>query len=224
MFALAHGHGDRLGARIFWLLQGGIVLTAAGFGLAWGVPVALGLALLVMAVALFAWDYARMLRARRRKVLDMTQWHGLAGVAYLALLVPAGALLTVRGGAQPRLLVGLGLGALVGWLGQSTIGYLYKIVPFLIWHERYGPLVGRQKVPLMRELVRERWACASFWLINVGLPAAMLFAAVGLMGPLRVAVGVVGIGLALAAINVVGVVRGVSGARAASAWRRGTGG
>jgi hypothetical protein len=207
MFALAHGHSDRLGARIFWLLQGGVLVTAAGFALSWGAVVALGLVGLVAAVALFAWDYRGMLRMRRRKVLEVTQWHGIAAVAYLVVLVPAGALMTLFGGGQPRLLVALGLVALVGWLGQSTIGYLYKIVPFLIWHERYGPLVGRQKVPLMRELVRERWSRASFWLINVGLPVAALGAALGVTEALRVGAGALGIGLALAAVNVVGVVR-----------------
>jgi hypothetical protein len=93
-----------------------------------------------------------MIRVRHRKV----------AVGYFTVIISLGIGAAVFGWRQPAVLAALELAALVGWLGQSIIGYLYKIVPFLIWHARYGPLVGREPVPLMRELVHERWAWASF--------------------------------------------------------------
>ena len=99
-----------------------------------------------------------MLRQRKRRLLDVTQHHGIAAVSYLAVVMPVGVAAALFGWGSPRLFVTLGLAALVGWLGQSTLGYLLKIVPFLIWQSRYGALVGRQKVPLMRDLVHQRWA------------------------------------------------------------------
>lgn len=206
MFALAHGHDDRLGRRVFVLLNGGVLALAAGFALRWQ-PLALaGGVVLITAVWLFAYDYARMLRVRRRKLLDVTQRHGIAAVTYLAVLVPAGAAMVLFGWATPGALAALGLLAFVGWLGQSILGYLYKIVPFLIWQTRFGPLVGRQKVPLMRDLVHERWAKSSFWLVNAGLPLAALAALAGWEWPLRLGGALLGAGLALAAANVVGIV------------------
>jgi hypothetical protein len=102
------------------------------------------------------------------------------------------------------------LAALVGWLGQSTVGYLYKIVPFLIWQTRYGPLVGYQKVPLMRDLIHESWAWGSWWLINVGLVCTLFSLVLGWTLPAQIASGLLGIGFMLAAINIFGVTRHLS--------------
>ncbi len=207
MFALAHGHADRLGRFIFVLLNVGIVGMVLGFIFSWFFLILVAGATLVATAWLFVYDFINILRARYRKVLDVTQYHSIVAVAYFSLIVPFGILAAIFGWRQPAVLVALGLAALVGWLGQSIIGYLYKIVPFLIWHTRYGSLVGRQHVPLMRDLVHERWAWASFWLINVGLVAAMISALLLWVWPLRIASGFMGIGLVIAAANIVGVVR-----------------
>ena len=140
----------------------------------------------------------------------MTQYHSIAAVAYFSLLVPTGIVTALAGWHQPTMLVALGLAALVGWLGQSTVGYLYKIVPFLVWQSRYGPFVGRQKVPLMRELVHERWAWISWWLINTGMVGALFSALCAWMLPLQMASALLGAGFVLAAINIAGVVRHLS--------------
>ena len=205
LFALVHGHDDKLGRRIFALLNGGIVGLAAGFALDWLPLTAVGGLLLIAAVWLFASDYRRMLRQRKRKVLDVTQQHGIAAVCYRAVVVPVGVFAALFGWGSPRLFAALGLAALVGWLGQSTIGYLYKIVPFLVWQSRYGALVGRQKVPLMRDLVRQRWATISFWLVNGALPLIALAAMLRWVIPLQLAAVALGLGLILAAANVFGI-------------------
>jgi hypothetical protein len=116
----------------------------------------------------------------------------------------------LAGWQQPTTLAALGLAVLVGWLGQSTVGYLYKIVPFLVWQSRYGPLVGRESVPLMRELVHERWAWGSWWLINGGLAGTLFSALFGWVLSAQIASGLLGTGFVLAAINICGVVRHLS--------------
>ena len=206
LFALAHGHDEKLGRVIFALLNGGIVGLAVGLAFAWAPLTILAGLLLVAAVWLFAWDYRLMLRQRKRKVLDVTQHHGIASVGYLAVVIPLGVAAALFGWGSPRLFAALGLAALVGWLGQSTLGYLYKIVPFLIWQARYGALVGRQKVPLMRDLVHQRWATASFWLLNIALPLVAVCALLGWVIPMQLAAAALGAGLILGAANVVGVV------------------
>ena len=164
----------------------------------------MGGAILVATAWLFAYDYWRMLRVRHRKLLDITQHHSSAAVVYFASVVPGGVAVVLFGWGQPRALVALALFALVGWVGQSTIGYLYKIVPFLIWHERYGPRVGREHVPLMREMISQRWAVISWWLINSGILGTALSAWGGWILPAQVASGLLGAGLVLAARNITG--------------------
>lgn len=207
MFALAHEHTDRLGKIVFVLLNVGIVLLAIGFALSWQFLIVCGGAILIAAVWLFACDYWRMLRVRRRRSLDTTQYHGIAAVVYFALTIPFGVAAALFGWLQPGILMALALAALVGWLGQSMTGYLYKIVPFLVWQHRYGPLVGRQKVPLMREMLHQRWARLSWWLINMGLVGTILCALGQWLIPLQIAAAVMALGLILVAINVLGIVR-----------------
>jgi hypothetical protein len=210
MFALAHGHSDRLGRIVFVLLNGSIVVLVPGFTFGWFPLIAMGGGALVMATWLFAYDFLRILHARRRRVLDVTQYHSIAAVVYFSLVTPAGIAAALAGWQQPTTLMALGLAALVGWLGQSTVGYLYKIVPFLVWQSRYGSLVGRQKVPLMREMLHERWAWGSWWLINIGLACALFSALFAWVLPLQIASGLLGVGFVLAAINIFGVVRHLS--------------
>jgi hypothetical protein len=207
MFALAHGHTDRLGRLIFVFLNASIVGLALGFIFSWLPLIMLGGAVLIATAWLFACDFTRMIHVRHRKVLDVTQYHSIVAVGYFSLIIPLGVMAALFGWRQPAVLAALGLAALVGWLGQSMIGYLYKIVPFLIWHTRYGPQVGREHVPLMRELVHDRWAWASFWLINAGLAAVILSALLQWVWPLQIASGLLGAGLVLAAANITGVVR-----------------
>ena len=208
MFALAHGHDDRLGRWVLMLLNGGILGLALGLALNWAALKVLGGSMLTGAVWLFASDYVRLLRARRRKPLDITQRHAIAAVIALAVVIPAGALATTFGrGVPPAALAALGLVALVGAIGQSIIGYLYKIVPFLVWNARYAPLAGRRKVPLMRDLINQRWASAGWWLINGGLVLSVACLPLPWTLPAQVASGLLGLGLMLGAANVIGIAR-----------------
>src|SRR5579875_3589832 len=77
LFALVHDHNDRLGWVVLGLLNLGIVGLALGLfgGAAW-MPLPGGLVLAIGAW-LFGWDYWRMLRRRRRRPLDVTQYHGI---------------------------------------------------------------------------------------------------------------------------------------------------
>ena len=207
MFALVHGHRDTLGHWIFLLLNASIAILAAGIVAGWFLLVVLGGGGLCAATWLFAYDFLQMVGKRRRRVLDVTQYHSIAAVVYFSLVMPAGIVAALSGEQQPAIFAALGLAAFVGWLGQSTIGYLYKIVPFLVWQHRYGPLVGHQKVPLMRELLQERWAWISWWLINGGLLGLVISLSLSWVLPAQGAGGLLGAGFVLAALNVSSVVR-----------------
>ncbi len=204
MFALVHGQSDAPGRRVFILLNAGVLGLATGFAFSSAaVELAAGLFLL-SAVAVFAWDYAHMLRSRKRRLLDVTQRHGIAGICYLAVLAVATPILALTGAwRHEQVAVALALAAFVGWLGQSAIGYLYKIIPFLIWQTRYGPLVGKRPVPLMRDLISQRAATISLWLINVALPVVILGAAMNWIVLLQIGATALAAGLALAAGNIV---------------------
>lgn len=158
-----------------------------------GVPHALGLAGLLGAVALacYVFDVVVLVRQRRRRVLDAAVLMALSGVAFL----PLTALFSVWAA------LGQGGWAVVfylfffGWLGLSILGYLQKIVPFLVWLHRYAPKIGREPVPRMRDILPEAWTWQVYGIYSAGLLAG----GVGLvMGDAAVLV----MGLVLAGIGV----------------------
>ncbi len=58
---------------------------------------------------------------------------------------------------------------LVGFMGFLIFGNFYKIIPFLVWFQRYSPLVGEQKVPMLHELVNQKMAYVQFIFSSGGL-------------------------------------------------------
>jgi len=57
---------------------------------------------------------------------------------------------------------------LFGVVSSLIVGHLYKIVPFLIWFERFSPLVGKEQVPMLADMVPERSANFTFYFHLVG--------------------------------------------------------
>jgi hypothetical protein len=56
----------------------------------------------------------------------------------------------------------------IGFIGFLIMGHLYKIVPFLVWFERFSPLVGKQKVPMLEDMVPKQSASMQFFLSALG--------------------------------------------------------
>lgn len=57
---------------------------------------------------------------------------------------------------------------LFGFIGFIIMGHLYKIVPFLVWYERFSIHVGTKKVPMLADLVPTKSANIQFLLQVLG--------------------------------------------------------
>jgi len=57
----------------------------------------------------------------------------------------------------------------VGFFGFMISGHLYKIVPFLVWYEKFSPLVGKQKVPMLGDMVPTKSANFQIFLTCTGI-------------------------------------------------------
>src|SRR5690606_26815069 len=68
----------------------------------------------------------------------------------------------------PRIATGY-VAALVGALSLFVAGHYYKIVPFLIWFHRFGPLVGKQEVPRVADLYAAGPGNATAVLLGTGV-------------------------------------------------------
>ena len=90
--------------------------------------------------------------------------------SYISLLVALflGLLYFITGGEEFLLATAWLL--FFGFFGFLITGHIYKIIPFLVWFERFSPLVGKQKVPMLVDMVPMKSS-----------QAQMIFSAVGVM-------------------------------------------
>lgn len=166
MFLLSHGVGERLAkAAVALIATGAAVLATLHHApplLSRWVPAGLigsGLvAFLLQARAFF--------RSRHRPTLDPGMRLAGAALGVLAVgLVLAAPVLT--GGAPARLATAY-VTVLVLGISLFVAAHYYKIVPFLVWYHRFGPLAGKRPVPKVADLFSARAATAAGALLLVG--------------------------------------------------------
>ncbi|MBF0276304.1 MAG: hypothetical protein HQM13_00875 [SAR324 cluster bacterium] len=118
-----------------------------------------------------------LFRKRRRKSVDTTLRFWQFGLLNLFFSLPI--CLVFIWNSKPALGF-LGVLLVIGFALSVTNGMLYKIVPFLIWLHRFSPLLGKVRVPLMKDIVADASARRQW---RVFVPAILLLAA-GIVGQL----------------------------------------
>ena len=163
--------------RVRWslgLLNAGLAL--AFFGILLRHPVKFAGALTVAGgLAVYLVEIVAILRARKRRVLDWGLRYfvtaltvlGATGLLGVALSWPRLRLTSFTGQMENL----YGFAFLVGVVALAILGMLYKILPFLVWHARYSPLIGRQKVPSLADLYSPRLQIAGYWTFLAGFIA-----------------------------------------------------
>ena len=196
MFVLSHGH-LRWGWWTLGLFNGAILSVAMGIWL--GNVFYLTAAFLgLLAVAGYLADLGRMWHDRTRRQLDPALVLALSGPFSLVII------LAMAGGAMGNGELWPAVIYLVfnGWLSLTVMGLLQKIVPFLIWLDRYSDQMGRGPVPRMKDIFAERWSWQIGVIYALGVVIAFLsaIARVGdgfAMGVSVQALGLVGLLLAI---------------------------
>ncbi len=57
----------------------------------------------------------------------------------------------------------------VGFIGFLISGHLYKIVPFLVWYERFSMFVGKKRVPMLNDLIPKKSSNYQFLNSSIGV-------------------------------------------------------
>ncbi|WP_243090957.1 hypothetical protein [Thermus neutrinimicus] len=150
MFTLTHGVDERVLGLLLWAANLGLL------GLTMGER--LGYLLLLLSYALALYDTWRILKNRMKRALDIGVRHYLLGLFFLGI-----SLLVL-----PFNPIWAALWFALGFVGLVVTGMLYKILPFLVWTHRYAPRAGKEKVPLLKEMLPERAGYGAGALLALG--------------------------------------------------------
>ena len=160
MFWLSHSFSWKPVQRALWFITSGVILVVIS---ALSEVTFLGyIGYLLTFIALFFYMYQVYIIYKTRVRLDNDIYlHSLLfsyGSFLVSLLFGIFYLLF----DSERLLLAAGFLTLLGFVTFVIIGHLYKIVPFLVWYQRFSPLIGKQKVPMLADMVPAKSAKYGF--------------------------------------------------------------
>ncbi len=167
MFSLAYGFGQKaIESSFYFIIAGEILFVYALLSDIFWLELA-GFFLIVISFALFAYQMRLIFKKRVRKQNDYWAKNMIASYIFFILSVTV-FLLSYLFEWQRGVVFG-GYLFFFGFLSTIIVGHIYKILPFLVWYQRYSPLVGKQKVPMLHDMVLEKAADVQFWLTLGGI-------------------------------------------------------
>jgi len=176
MFAVT-AENDRRAGPVLALGVAGVLGIACGSGLEWGGVVRGGAIMAAASAGLWAWDAFVMFRNRSRRKLDAGLTYAYSAIGWLVLAAGMGVALAwgwiPPGVSQDRWAIAYAVAGMVGFIGFTTIGQFHKIMPFLAWYHRYSSLVGKTKVPLIKDLYKSKLTWSGFWAAQLGLALSL---------------------------------------------------
>lgn len=172
MFGACNRPSDRDHTISFYtmIISVGAMIIASLFEMPWLQKSALWIG--IGSVLYYMVQVYRIFTTKKRGYSDI--WERSVLIAFIALVLS----------------IGLGIYALVcsdetavilsfwfltaGFLGFLISAHLYKIVPFLVWFERYAPYIDEREVPMLHQLLPTRWANVQWFFGVIGVMSIAL--------------------------------------------------
>jgi hypothetical protein len=160
MFSLAHGFEETAIKRAFRLVIIAVALVFGGalLGLEWLMMI--GYLIAFAGVVFYIWQIYIIAALTVRKELDVWAKSMIFAFGSLVFSMMTG-LVFLLTDSQTMLHTTVWFFVL-GFISSMITGHLYKIVPFLVWFERFAPLVGKEKVPMLHEMYNKEGANMMF--------------------------------------------------------------
>jgi hypothetical protein len=150
MFMLSHNFNKKISNFIL----AGIILASISALFSWFV---LAKIFIMVTIVAFAYQVYDIFTKRIRKHIDVYAQDMISSGAFLLLTVLL--LPFISNELVMKIFV---LFLILGFISSFIIGHIYKIVPFLVWNEKFAPLVGKEKVPMLADMVDEKFAQIEF--------------------------------------------------------------
>lgn len=173
MFTLSYSYKTWPGWTAFGLVNAGILGVVIEFLL--DKPLYCSL---IVAAGLFMFSYQVVLimKGRMRKAMDIGLRHAVLAYGYIPLAAIVGVYIALSHAVpalRQRFVLIYGFTVVFGCITFLVIGMMYKVVPFLVWFHKYSDKVGKEKVPLLKDMFSERLGNIQFYLINIGVPGVI---------------------------------------------------
>ncbi len=187
MFMLSHGHRETYSQLAVPSLFAGCLLLTLSTLLAVAALRIVGFSLVALGVLLFLAQAVEFYRHRKKGKLDPGMRLAVTGLFGLLVALVLGPIAWASGGSL-SLVTAYVFVLLVGSISLFICGYYFKIVPFIVWNQRFRDLIGRRKVPGVAELYSAKVATAVLVALFVGVVVTAL--AILVASPTLVHVGV----------------------------------
>ena len=166
MFSLAHGFDETPIKRGFNLVAIGVGVVFIGALIGKNIVQWLGYITTIVGIGFYIYQIYLIYKLTVRKELDIWAKSMVFGFSSLILSILLG-LIYLFGASSSWLHTSVWF-FMLGFIGFLINGHLYKIVPFLVWFERFAPLVGKEKVPMLHEMYPKEQANIMFWFSSIG--------------------------------------------------------
>ncbi len=167
MFSLAHGFDEKAINRAFKLVITGVGFVFIGALITQEWLMMVGYAINTIGIFFYMWQIYIIAKLTVRKELDVWAKSMIFAFISLVLSIVLGLLYFITD-VNSMLHASVWF-LLLGFISSFITGHLYKIVPFLVWFERFAPLVGKEKVPMLHEMYSKEGAAMMFWFTAAGV-------------------------------------------------------
>ncbi len=168
MFGLSHGFSLKPLEVALYMMSTSVMIVFLDALFSFSSIVSyIGYLLSIVAMGIYFYQVYTIFKTRARKENDI--YVKSLFFAYLSLIAALVLIaLYFLSSYEPLLLAG-GWLIVYGLFAFAITGHIYKIIPFLVWFERFSPLVGKQKVPMLADMLPPKSSEAQFIFSALGV-------------------------------------------------------
>ena len=172
MFWLSHSFNNIYLKLAFYSISVGVVLVVLSQILKFKLFENLGYFVVLIGFILFIYQLYLIFKTKVRKQKDIYYKYIVFSVVnFVTALILVCLYFIVL---NDYFLVVAGFIFLLGFLTPIITAHLYKIIPFLVWFHRFAPLVGKQKVPMLADMVPIKSSDFGFVFYFVGFVLSLI--------------------------------------------------
>ena len=167
MFWLSHSFSWKSVTYALWLISFGVVSVSLSSLFSSVYLEYIGYFLTL--IALFLYFYQMFIIYKTRVRVENDIYFRSTVFSYIAMWISLSLGVLYLFIPSQTLLLAVGWIIIFGYVTFIINGHLYKIVPFLVWFERFSPLVGKQEVPMLHDMLPKRSANLQFIFSAIGV-------------------------------------------------------